>query len=152
MFGMVYEAGHVFEGQYLYVVADLATLQPPSFCDDSRAEIPPDFLSGINRYADVVKRQNRERAKQNHTAIWGGASKGVIFALFMQRAGANIEVVFDINPAKQGKYLPASGLLVHSPEKILSLLAPGANIFVMNPNYLGEVMAQAGNRYHYLTV
>lgn len=47
MFGTVYSAGRVFGGQYLYVIADLATLREPhlsrsTFC------FPDDFLSSLN--------------------------------------------------------------------------------------------------------
>lgn len=49
MFGSVLEAGHVFGGQYLYVVADLATLRQPSLeCDDGFS-FPADFLSSVDR-------------------------------------------------------------------------------------------------------
>ena len=69
-------------------------------------------------------------------AIWGGASKGVIFALLMERAGVRIDTVIDINPAKQGRYLAATGLRVQSPDEAMAHLPAGADVFVMNSNYL----------------
>jgi hypothetical protein len=86
------------------------------------------------------------------SAIWGGASKGVIFALFMRRAGASVDFVVDANPAKHGKYLPGTGLQVHSPEQAMQQLPPGANIYVMNSNYLQEIRISTSNRFNYLTV
>ncbi len=64
MFGKVYESGHVFGGQYLYVIADLATLQKPVFDQRDIFSFPADFLSDINRVAAIAK------GKRN--AIWGG--------------------------------------------------------------------------------
>lgn len=149
IFGRVYESGHTFAGQYLYVVADLATVQKPS-CDASGDfEFPKDLLDTVDRYA---KRLIAQRTAQRTSAIWGGASKGVIFALFMQRAGAEVEFVIDINPAKQGKYLASTGLRVYAPEDPLSQLEPGSDIFVMNGNYLREIKELTNSKFNLLTV
>lgn len=147
MFGTVHEAGHVFGGQYLYIVADLATLREPRLEVDAVFNFPADFLDTMERYASTIKSQAGVP-----TAIWGGASKGVIFALYMRRAGADIDYVIDINPAKQGKYLGATGLLVSSPEAVTALLKPGVNLFVMNSNYLPEIRQMTDNKFNYLTV
>ena len=70
----------------------------------------------------------------------------------MLRAGAAIGLAVDINPAKQGRYLPVSGIYVSSPEQAMDLLKPGAHIFVMNSNYLPEISAQSRNQFNYLKV
>ena len=80
------------------------------------------------------------------------ASKGVIFSLLMQRAGHPMEMAIDINPAKQGKYLPATGLLVRSPEEAFRRLPSGATIYVMNSNYLDEIQKVSKNAYRYVGV
>jgi hypothetical protein len=76
----------------------------------------------------------------------------VIFALLMQRANIHFDFVIDINPAKQNKYLACSGLRVSSPEDALQALRPGDPIFVMNSNYLHEVVTSTKNQFVYLTV
>jgi SAM-dependent methyltransferase len=152
MFEKIYEAGHLFNGQYLFVVADLATLQHPEFSGEEEAKVPADFASGIDTCADIIKNSVCDNGRPKQSAVWGGASKGVIFALFMQRVKAAIDCVIDINPAKQGKYIGGSGILVRSPEEASKILKPGSNVFVMNPNYLSEIITQSGNRYNYLTV
>lgn len=144
MFGKVYESGHVFGGQYLYVVADLATLRKPVLDQSDIFTFPTDILSEIDHVASVVK------GKQN--AIWGGASKGVIFALYMQRAGANIDLVIDINPAKQNKYMACSGLKISSPTEGMQMLQAGDNVIVMNSNYLQEIIALSRNQFNYIQV
>ena len=149
IFGHVYESGHTFSGQYLYVVADLASLRHPNFDPDDAFDFPADFLASVDHYRQKLSTQ---RSAQRRSAIWGGASKGVIFALFMQRAGAAIEFVIDINPAKQGKYLAATGLQVRAPEEVLRELEPGADIFVMNSNYLAEIQSMTANACTLLTV
>ena len=149
IFGRIYESGHIFNGQYLYVVADLATLQKPN-CDDSDDfEFPNDLLDSVYRYAH---RLIAHRTSQRASAIWGGASKGVIFALFMQRAGTEVDFVIDINPAKQGKYLASTGLRVYSPEDAISQLEIGADIFVMNGNYLHEIEKLTNSNFNLFVV
>jgi len=147
MFGTVHEAGHSFAGQYLYVVADLATLRAPRRPRDDVFSLPPGFMSAIE--------QSRERLGESSgtaRAIWGGASKGVIFALLMERAGVRIDTVIDINPAKQGRYLAATGLRVQSPDEAMAHLPAGAEVFVMNSNYRDEIEALTAHRYRCVTI
>lgn len=65
----------------------------------------------------------------------------------MERAGCPVEIVIDINPAKQGKFLPSTGLQVKSPEQGLSELQNGSIIYVMNSNYLEEIKKMAGKAF-----
>ncbi|MEQ1599419.1 MAG: class I SAM-dependent methyltransferase [Methylotenera sp.] len=144
MFGSVYESGNIFGGQYLYVVAELATLQKPVLEQKEKFVFPPNFLSNIGHMAKIAQGEGN--------AIWGGASKGVIFSLYMQRAGVNIDLIIDINPAKQGKFIAASGLQISSPDEALKKLHQGDDIFVMNSNYLQEIVELSNNQFNYIKV
>lgn len=151
MFDCIYDSGHVFGGQYIYVVADLATLRKPIRSLDDQFEFPSDFLSSVSHYANLI---NSDCQKDIiHSVIWGGASKGVIFAIFMQRAGVNIDFVVDINPAKQGKFLPITGLCVLSPEdEIIRKMTVASGIFITNSNYLSEIKQLTDNRFNYYPI
>lgn len=138
MFGSVIESGHLFGGQYLFVVAELATLREPKINPEDSVTFPQNFAGSLT--------------ESKQTAIWGGASKGVIFSLLKARAGQPVSTVIDINPAKQGKYLPATGLLVQSPSEALATLPKGSTIYVMNSNYLGEIKEMSNNAYQYIEV
>lgn len=138
MFGSVIESGHLFGGQYLFVVAELATLREPEINPADSVTFPQNFA--------------RSLTESKQTAIWGGASKGVIFSLLKARAGQPVSTVIDINPAKQGKYLPSTGLLVQSPSEALATLPKGSTIYVMNSNYLGEIKEMSNNVYQYIEV
>lgn len=144
MFGRIHESGHVFGGQYLYIVADLATLKTPVLTTQDIFEFPKDFLAGIDQVAST--------AKSGRNAIWGGASKGVIFSLYMQRAGVDFDCVIDINPAKQNRFIAAIGIKVSSPEEGMRQLQAGDNVFVMNSNYLQEIVALSKNQFNYIKV
>jgi hypothetical protein len=63
-----------------------------------------------------------------------------------------VDLVVDINPAKQGKYLPVTGLKVHSPEDFVRMLPEKNPIYVMNSNYLDEIKCLSGNKFTYLTI
>ncbi|WP_017671916.1 class I SAM-dependent methyltransferase [Blastomonas sp. AAP53] len=143
MFGALIDSGHIFGDQYIYVVADLSTLQRPVFNAAQRAELPAGLCDILG---DAQELENAPGV------IWGGASKGVIFALMRERAGKPVQAVIDINPAKQGRYLAATGLQVRAPDEVLPGLADGTVIFVMNSNYLEEIKASAGPRFRYCVV
>jgi len=141
MFGKVLHAERVFGGQYLAVVADLATLRVPEFDPADQVDFPADFAATVPQ----------TRAGE-HIAVWGGASKGVIFSLLCARAGHPVNTVIDINPAKQGKYLPATGICVQSPQQAMADLPAGALIHVMNPNYLAEIRRMTSDKYTYIGI
>ena len=63
-----------------------------------------------------------------------------------------MQTVIDINPAKQEKYLPASGLKVQSPEQGLRDLAAGLDLLAMNGNYVSEIRTLTHNQFKYLPV
>lgn len=140
MFGEVVESGVIFGGQYLYIVAELSSLKTPKFDHADPVPFPSDFFEALSL------------DDSQPVCVWGGASKGVIFSLLCERAGFSVSLVIDVNPAKQGKYLPGTGLKVESPEEALKRLPPGAKIYVMNSNYLEEIKAISGNAYQYIGV
>jgi hypothetical protein len=144
MFDSIVESGHFFGGQYIYIIADLASLREPVFDKNDTVSFPSDFLSSLHS-------QKNETTKYP-VCVWGGASKGVIFSLLRKRAGLEVDVVIDINPAKQGKFLPVTGLEVQSPTEGLSGLPAGAPIFVMNSNYLNEISNMSDQKFLYIGV
>jgi len=149
IFGRIYESGHLFGGQYLYVVADLSTLRPPIMESKEIISFPSDFLASIEKWSARIKENN---SKRKHTVIWGGASKGIIFCLLMERAGAKIDLIIDINPEKQGKYTPITAKKIFSPDKAMAILQPNTDIFIMNSNYTEEIRAFTENRFNYVEI
>ena len=148
MFGDVVESGHVFGGQYLYVVANLASLrQPKAATQDDMVSFPADFTAGIDASRRVAMAFPDKRR-----AIWGASSKGVIFSNHMQRAGLALDLAIDLNPAKQRRHIASTGLKIFSPDEALRVLSPGSLVFVMNSNYFDEIVDQSGEVFHYVKV
>ncbi len=147
MFDDIYEIGHLFGGQYLYVIADLQTLKVP-VCDPSDlVKLPGNFWDTVEYFKNKIKSNTAKPI-----AAWGGASKGVIFSLFMKRLGFHLNMIIDINPAKQWKYIASTGLQVIPPQEAVKKLDEGSEIIVMNSNYLQEVKDMTDNRFSYSTL
>lgn len=144
MFARVITIGKCFSGQYLYVIADLATLRRPVFEPSHAVSFPREFLADLDTAA--------QNSTEQPACIWGAASKGVVFSLLRRRLGLPVDLVIDINPAKQGKFLPGTGLLVQSPESGLKNLPAGSPIYVMNPNYLEEIKVMSNQLYTYIGI
>lgn len=146
MFENVRESGYLFGGQYIYVVADLASLRDvKAFNPHDPISIPEAFFAGMTRSLSLGRPNSRR-------IIWGAGAKGVMFAHHLRRLGLNLDAAVDINPAKQGKFLAASGIPVVSPKTILSESGAETDIFVMNSNYLAEIKAMAGPEFNFITV
>ena len=150
LFGVVHESGDTFGGQYLYIVAELSSLKSPVRGANDHFSLPDDFLASIQQQSQRVAEQGDRSGLA--PAVWGGASKGVIFSLLMRKAGINIETLIDINPAKQGRFVAATGLRVQSPDEALRHLDRGSDVIVMNSNYLAEIRAMTDDRFNYLLV
>lgn len=109
-------------------------------------DAPADLLRAGEAYAARVgalvaywrRRIGDVRAAGGRVAIWGSGSKCVAF-LSETGVGPSIDAVVDVNPHRQGRYLPGSGRIVAAPDA-LSLLRP-ALVIIMNSVYRVEIAA-----------
>ena len=129
---------HVFGGQYLWAEAIAAPR--------ASAVVPKNAgvgdIAGAYEKFQAHWRGELEAARGlGGIALWGAGAKGVTFALIVDPMEKLIDHAIDINPAKQGRHLPGSGLSVLSPEQS-SARHPGT-IVVMNPIYLEEIRVRA---------
>jgi hypothetical protein len=142
MFGKVIESGTTFGGQYLYVVADLSTIRTPKVDVNDHVRFP-------NKFTETLLKNPSENTA---SVIWGGASKGVIFALLKERHDQPVNMVIDINPAKQGKFLAATGLQVVSPSQAMAKMPAGSTLYIMNSNYTKEIQRMSNNTFRYVAI
>ncbi len=146
MFGNVIESGRLFGDQYLFVIADLATLRDPGIGTVARpVSIPGDLFDLID--GALLPTHNAFRK-----VVWGAAAKGMMFAHHAEQRGISLDFAIDINPAKQRMHLAGTGLEVLSPMDGLQRLGAGDIVFVMNSNYHGEIVAAGGDHLNYITV
>ncbi|MBY6155177.1 methyltransferase domain-containing protein [Vannielia litorea] len=132
-----------YDDQYIIQYAEPATGRPPLDNEDDLAAVrtlaaafPAKVAEIRAHWTDFVKTRHAEGKR---VAIWGGGSKGVSF-LTTNGLGPEVAQVIDINPHKQGKYLPGTGHLVWSPDDLPG--TPPDTVIVMNPIYLPEIGAQ----------
>lgn len=123
----------VFGDQYLlatgttsHVATDLS--HALNKAAESKKLDPHNFLS---HWKQVIHSANQP------IALWGAGAKGVTFAMLVDPGADAIKAVVDINPEKQGHYLPKTGIPIISPSAAIDLGIQ--TVLVMNPNYLEEI-------------
>lgn len=130
---------HVFGGQYLWADA-VAGRESGSFpLGENTAVVALDKVR--DGFIAYWQERVKAAAERGPVALWGAGAKGVSFAILSDPDSGLIDHVVDVNPQKQGYFLPGSGLPVVSPEE--SAKRNPATIFVMNENYVKEISAKA---------
>lgn len=126
----------VFGGQYLCALCTAAapTTTLPKLSLEAHRPNRLDRTEFIDRW------QNKIRDAGHPVALWGAGAKGVTFAMLTDPNGELIKAIVDINPEKQGCYLPKSGIPIMSPKEAVELGIK--TFFVMNPNYAKEINAE----------
>jgi 2-polyprenyl-3-methyl-5-hydroxy-6-metoxy-1,4-benzoquinol methylase len=129
-----------FGGQFL-------TLQGSPGLGDKRepdGPVPDDLAVKVSRfarvYAEKVERWRSHLQALKHqgrrAVLWGAGSKGVTFLNTLD-VGEEIECLIDLNPHKQGRYIPCTSHQVRSPQA-LTQIQPDA-VLIMNPLYAQEI-------------
>lgn len=146
-----------FGDQYLRIVAK------PIAIEDGIPDYEYDLESlaqGVRHFSANWQRDLagwRQKLKEFHqsgqrTVIWGASSKGVSFLNTLD-VGDEIELAVDINPYKQGTYIPGTGQMIVAPEYIREY-KPDI-VVVMNPIYANEIkqnLEQMGIRARILSI
>jgi SAM-dependent methyltransferase len=130
----VLHSGLEFDGQYLVLEARPSGRRPGQVVGIHEVR------AGVRHFAEAalaaVDGWRDRLSSSGRVALWGGSSKAVAF---LTAVGVEADVV-DINPFRQGAFLPGSGVRVLAPEELRDR-RPDV-VVAMNPAYLGEI-AQA---------
>ncbi len=104
------------------------------------AELVARFEKEAPRAVARLRDELRTRAESGQRVVfWGAGSKAVALVTTAGLAD-ELDVLCDVNPYKQGRFLPASGHVVVAPEELVER-RPDC-VVVMNPIYLDEVRAE----------
>lgn len=114
-------------GPRLDLEQDLAEMQGLAKSFPDRVRVVQDEWRELVRSAS---------ADGKSVVIWGGGSKGVSF-LTTLGLDSEVSAVVDVNPYKQGKFMPGAGHRVIAPSALLD--EPPDLVIVMNPIYVGEI-------------
>jgi SAM-dependent methyltransferase len=132
----VLQSGLEFDGQYLVLEAR------PSDRRTGQLVGVHDVRTGVRHFAEAalaaVDGWRDRLSSSGRVALWGGSSKAVAF---LTAVGVEADVV-DINPFRQGAFLPGSGVRVLAPDELRDR-RPDV-VVAMNPAYLGEIAQALG--------
>jgi SAM-dependent methyltransferase len=138
----VLDLGKAYDGQYLLLEAkpSAGTSAPPLKEENDLEELSDSvarFTANHSRHvADWKQRIEAWQQNNARVAVWGSGSKCVAF-LSTLGIKDEIEFVVDINPHRQGKYLPGSGKRIVAPSELKGY-RPDV-VVAMNPIYLDEI-------------
>jgi SAM-dependent methyltransferase len=99
------------------------------------------LAEGFGKRVQAIQKRWRDRIGDAHAAgrrvvLWGGGSKAVSLLTTLGLTD-EVQAAVDINPYKQGKYIPGTGHPVIAPQALTA--QPPDLVVVMNPIYAGEV-------------
>lgn len=132
-----------FGGQFLSVEARPANRS--SITDRSRE------IEEVGRLAESFGERHRSRVAEwserlerwanegRRVVAWGAGSKGVTFLNSVPGATL-VEAIVDLNPNKQGRFVPGAAQPIIAPESLVAR-KPDA-VILMNPNYRTEIERQ----------
>lgn len=100
-------------------------------------QLARDFSSRCQRKIDEWRAVIRDRSAAGPIAVWGSGSKAVAFLHATRPESMAVEQVVDINPHRQGHYMPGTGQRIVAPAE-LAQLQP-ATVIIMNPVYRAEI-------------
>jgi cyclopropane fatty-acyl-phospholipid synthase-like methyltransferase len=126
----------VFDGQYLWAEGTAAGVdRTPIAADDGLRA-----AAYAHAVATSIDAWRQRLIGAGPVVLWGAGAKGVTFASTIDPDGRLIAGLVDMNPGKQGRFVPLSAHPVLAPSD-LPALAP-TTIIVMNPNYRAEIVAE----------
>jgi len=139
----------VYAGQYLLITALPAdgptqpNLPLENDLDELRERVA-NFSAVTSRIINHWKAYVETNAAQGKKIVlWGSGSKGVSF-LTTLRITDEVEYVVDINPFRQGKFMPGTGQQIVGPD-FLGEYKPDC-VIVMNPVYVDEIRKDLDSR------
>ena len=127
---------HVFRGQYLWLEACSSGEPGGGFSSADVYDPAKEFAAREDRLIGNWNRRLSDLYSSGGVALWGAGAKGVTFANLLDRDCSRISCVIDVNPNKQGGFIPGTG---HPIISFWDLAAYDiATVLVMNSNYIEE--------------
>ena len=137
---------HRFGGQYLWLEARLAADAVVSEPEPSKTVL---LARAYAADEPLLRKKWLDRLSelkvQGPVALWGAGAKGATLANLVDPDCTLIDCVVDLNPNKQGRYLPGTGHVIVAPSELPRRGVKHA--VLMNPNYRAEnlrLLSRAG--------
>jgi len=128
---------HIFQGQYLWLEATIPAQKPAVTKKPALISILANqFATSERELIGKWEIKIQKLASQGKVALWGAGAKGVTFANLIDPDRKWIDCIIDLNPNKQGKYIPGAAHPIVSYQDIANRGITTA--ILMNPNYYQE--------------
>ena len=138
-----------FDDQYIFITAATGDGGPsePLPEEETAAEVVA-LAERFSAAFDEARRHWQDRlgaarGRAARTVIWGAGSKGVGF-LSMLGVADEVDYAIDVNPGKQGMFMPGTGHEIASPDRLAD--RPPDLVVVMNPVYVDEIARDLARR------
>jgi SAM-dependent methyltransferase len=136
----VREVKRTFGDQYLWLEASLAAATGiPRWQPGTIASLAADYAVEEAQRLRASAAEIQRLARHGRVALWGAGAKGSTFANLIDADGSLIDCVVDLNPGKQGRYIPGSGHPIVGYRELASRNV--TDVILMNPNYRAENLA-----------
>ncbi len=120
----------------------------PSTCQWEAAELVAEIDGQVDEFATEYASQVGEwtdrfdeyRRMGKCVVLWASGMRAISLLANVESAGAAVDYVVDVNPHRQGRYMPKTGQQVVPPGE-LSRINPDV-VIATNPNYATEIAAQ----------
>jgi hypothetical protein len=134
-------AGVTFGRQYLWIEAVPATANQVATPNGAAlAGRMRDYADGEQGRVQAIRDRLDDLRRRGRTvAVWGMATKGIMFSLMVDPDSRLIDYTVDVNVNKQGCYVPISGRRIDAPAALRQNTNRPAVVVVMNPNYVEEI-------------
>jgi SAM-dependent methyltransferase len=128
----------VFEGQYLWLEATIPDSESVVTKDPGLVpHFAEKFALAESELVRTWEMRIKYLASKGKIALWGAGAKGVTFMNLIDPNRQWIICVVDMNPHKQGRFLPGTGHPIVSYDQLRSYDIK--KIILVNPNYLKEI-------------
>jgi hypothetical protein len=141
----VREVKRVFEGQYLWLAATPARESQPPLTHNGDPEQAREFARDFQAIVERWRAAAASAGARGGVAAWGAGAKGVTLANLIDPDQTLMDCVIDLNPRKQGRFVPGTGHPIVSPQSAAQRGVRSA--LLMNPNYRreNETLIKAAN-------
>lgn len=137
---------HIFGGQYLWLEARVSNASLPTIQSlPETAKLAQAYGAEEETLRQKWLAKLIELKASGKVALWGAGAKGATFANLVDPDCTLIDCVVDLNPNKQGRYIPGTGHPIVAPADLPRRGVSSA--VLMNPNYREEnlrLLADAG--------
>lgn len=137
---------HEFGGQYLWLEASPSnSMQASTRNGTSIEQLVENYRASERRLLERWSKKIRALVAKGGVALWGAGNKGVTLANMVDPGCELIKGLVDINPSKQGCFVPGTGHPIVDYRHLPELGVKTA--IAMNPNYRVEIkalLAQSG--------